>query len=134
MAKIFLILTGALFLGFGAYYMVTPEVLAEMAGVTATSATGVVELQAMYGGLQIAVGVIALLAAFSAVWQRAGLLAVLIVYAGLGLVRLASAAVASEFSNYVVTAVAFELICAAIAWLLWRREARSPALAQFEQH
>lgn len=95
MARIFLILTGVLFMGFGVYYMITPQVLAEMAGVTATNATGIVELRAMYGGLQIAVGVLSLLAAFSAVWQRVGLLAVLIVYAGLGLVRLASAVVAS---------------------------------------
>lgn len=129
MTRIFLILTGLLWVGYGAYCLITPQALAEMAGVTATTATGTVELRAMYGGLQSAIGVLALGAGLSAAWRKQGLLALLFVYAGLGSARLASAAVTGEFSNYVIVAVAFELGSALIVWLLLRYEGRrSPAV------
>ena len=41
-----------------------------MAGVAATNATGTVELRAMYGGLQTAIGALALLAGLSPAWPQ----------------------------------------------------------------
>lgn len=125
MTKAFLIITGVLWLGYGIYLLIAPQALAGIAGVTASSATGMVELRAMYGGLQAAVGVLALLAGVSATWRRQGLAALLFVYAGLGLTRLASAAVTHEFSSYVMGALVFELPSALIAWTLLRKESRT---------
>ena len=128
MTKAFLIITGVLWLGYGVYLLIAPQELAGIAGVAATSTTGTVELRAMYGGLQAAVGVLALWAGVSAAWRTQGLTALLFLYGGMGLVRLASAAVTHEFSTYVIGALCFELPSALIAWALLRREVRPDLL------
>ncbi|MET0985549.1 MAG: DUF4345 domain-containing protein [Steroidobacteraceae bacterium] len=128
MTKAFLIITGVLWLGYGIYLLIAPQELAGIAGVTATSTTGTVELRAMYGGLQAAVGVLALWAGVSAAWRTQGLTALLFLYGGMGLARLASAAVTQEFSTYVIGALCFELPSAWIAWALLRREVRPDLL------
>jgi hypothetical protein len=124
MTRAFLLLQGVMWLGYGIYCLLTPQALAGLAGITATSATAIVELRAMYGGLQSAIGVLALLAGSAASWRREGLVALLFVYSGLALARLASAAATGEFSSYVIGALAFEAPSALITWALLRRESR----------
>ena len=128
MTRLFLIATGVLWLAYGIYLVIAPQDLAGIAGVTATSATGVVELRAMYGGLQAAVGLLALWAGVAASWHVRGLTALLFIYAGLAVTRLVSAALAHEFSSYVIGALAFEVPSALIAWALLRRASKPPAL------
>lgn len=122
MTKAFLIITGVLWFGYGIYLVFAPQALADIAGVAATSATGTVELRSMYGGLQAAVGALALWAGLSDAWRTHGLAALLFLYSGMGLVRLASAAMSGEFSSYVIGALVFELPSALIALALLRRE------------
>jgi hypothetical protein len=50
-ARLFLGLQAILFIPYGLYCLTQPQMLAEAAGVTATTLTGTIELQAMYGGL-----------------------------------------------------------------------------------
>ena len=125
MTRLFLILTGLLWLGYGIYCLIMPQALAASVGVIATSATGVVELRAMYGGRQSAIGALALLAGVAAAWRKEGLVALLFAYAGVALARLMSAAIMGEFSSYVVSALAFEATSALITLALLRRDLRS---------
>ncbi len=58
--RVFLGLVALVWLPYGLLCFFQPGFLAGAAGVTSTSATGSTELRAMYGGLQVAIGVLAL--------------------------------------------------------------------------
>lgn len=62
--RIFLLLFGLGWIGYGAYVFYAPEFLAEMTGMQFTTTVARVEAQAMYGGLQIALGFLAVLGAW----------------------------------------------------------------------
>lgn len=119
-ARIFLAVVAVAFAPYGILCALNPELLGPFAGVAATSATGTIELRAMYGGLQTAFGLLAFAAVWRPSWVHAALLATAFACAGLGVVRLLGAIAASDFSGYTTTALAFELGSAAIAALLLR--------------
>ena len=121
---IFLGLSAVLWLPYGVFCFLRPDYLAGAAGVTAASATGVIELRAMYGGLQAAIGVLSGLACARAGLRRAALVTLLCVYAGLGLSRLGATLAAGELSSYTGFALVLELGSATLtAWCLTRRAA-----------
>ena len=62
-ARLFLGFQAVVFIPYGLYCLVQPQMLSDVAGIAATTATGVIELQAMYGGMQTAVGVLCALGA-----------------------------------------------------------------------
>ena len=128
MARAFLIITGLLWVLYGVYLLVMPQELAAMAGVAATNATGTVELRAMYGGLQTAIGALALLAGVSPAWRRSGLATLLFVYAGLALARLGSASRPGSSRRTWWAESHWSRFRALIAWALLRREWRPTAL------
>ena len=71
--RTFLGLSVLVWLGYGLYCFFVPAVVAEGAGFVARTPTATTELRAMYGGLQMALGVMAALALFnerSSVWQQ----------------------------------------------------------------
>ena len=120
-SKAFLAFSAAVWLPYGLYCLLEPGSLAESAGVTATTTTGTVELRAMYGGLQAALGALALGGLLRGAWQRHALFALLFVCAGLGSARLFGAFSAADCSQYTAVALTFELGSTAIAgWLLSR--------------
>ena len=106
-----------LFIPYGLYCLVSPESLAGGAGVSATSLTGTIELQAMYGGLQVAVGALCATALLRRSLQDVALIALLYMFAGLAVVRVSLALVYGDFSAYTVFAMSFETGC--LAFLLW---------------
>jgi hypothetical protein len=57
--RIFLVVSGLIWVPYGLYCFFQPGSLAEAAGVAFMSPTGETELRAMYGGLQAAVGTVA---------------------------------------------------------------------------
>jgi hypothetical protein len=119
----FLALSAALWLPYGVFCFVRPDYLGGAAGVSASTATGVIELRAMYGGLQAAIGVLAGLACARPTLRQATLVTLLCVYAGLGLSRLAATLTAGEVSAYTGVALVLELGSATLtAWLLSRPE------------
>jgi hypothetical protein len=119
--KGFLTFSAVVWLPYGLYCFINPEALAETAGVTATTATGTIELRAMYGGLQAAVGSLALAGSLRDAWQRAALMGLFFVCAGLGSARLLAAVSAGELSFYTSLGLLFEWgSTAAAAWLLTR--------------
>jgi hypothetical protein len=125
MARAYLVIAGLMWVAYGIYLLVMPEALADTAGVTATTVTGVIELRAMYGGLEIAVGAFALAAVLLPGMLGSGLLAMGLACAGLGLTRLCAAAAAGEFSTYTRQGLALELTLMVLALWLFLRQARA---------
>ncbi len=125
-ARIFLILSTLIWLPYGVFCFFQPGFLEQAAGVSALSTTATIELRAMYGGLQSAIGVLAALAVVREDLRRTALVAVGFLTGGLGLSRIAGAALDAEMSLYTGGAVAFELIsAAAAAWILSRSAGRT---------
>jgi hypothetical protein len=127
MARAYLIVAGLMWVVYGVYLAAVPQALAATAGVAATTLTGLIELRAMYGGLEMAVGVFALVAAWLPGMVRSGLLAMGLACAGLGVTRLLSAAAAGEFSTYTRQGLALELTLTALALWLFLRQKQDPA-------
>ena len=119
--RVFLGLEALVWLPYGVFCFVQPTYLAEAAGVAATTATGTVELQAMYGGLQAGLGVLAALAVMRADLARPALLALFFLAAGLGLARLFAALTLGGFSVYTSVALVFAWVTAAVAAALLAR-------------
>src|SRR5512134_944627 len=119
--RIFLALSALLWLPYGIYCFAAPASLAEAAGVAFQSPTGSTELRAMYGGLQAAIGLLAALGALQPGWRRPALGALGFLTAGLGAARLAGLALDGGFSSYTGTALAFESVSAAAAFVLLAR-------------
>lgn len=116
-ARIFLGLQAVMFIPYGLYCLIKPESLATAAGVSATSVTGTIELQTMYGGLQIAVGMFCAMALLRRDLESAALHALLFLFAGLAVVRVSLALVYGDFSAYTLFAMGYESVC--LAFLLW---------------
>jgi uncharacterized protein DUF4345 len=127
MTRIFLIIAGLMWFVYGVYMFMAPGALAATAGVGALNTTGTIELRAMYGGLEGAVGLLALWGAFDPRLRRAGLAALAFTCTGLGAIRLTSAMLAGEFSSYTKQGLGLEIPLSLIAiWLLVRELRQHP--------
>ena len=115
MVRIFLIASALIWLPYGVYCFFAPQALAELAGVASSSTTGSVELRAMYGGLQAALGVFAAAALWRPALQRPALLAIAFLCAGLFTARLLGAAIEAELSSYTAVGAVFETASFALA-------------------
>ena len=119
MTRLFLAANALLWLPYGLYCFLAPEFLAEAAGVSATGATGTVELRAMYGGLQAGIGALCAAGASRSQFERPALLALLAIACGLAITRTLGAAMESELSTYTGSALVLEYsLAGASAWLL----------------
>ncbi len=122
-ARIFLGLEAVLFIPYGLYCLVQPGFLAEAAGVTATSITATIEIQAMYGGLEVAVGVLCALGAMSLSMRRPALITVLFCFTGLAIPRVTLGLMHGDMSSYTVSAMILETVSAVCALYLLLKEA-----------
>ena len=120
-ARAFLAVSALIWLPYGLFCFARPEFLSEAAGVFAATTTGTIEIRAMYGGLQAAIGLLALAGALRSDWRPRALAALLFLCAGLGGSRLLAALLAGQVSPYSAAALAFEWISAAIALRLLGR-------------
>lgn len=112
----FLVLNGIVWLGYGAYLLFDPAALAEIANVEGSTAGGLVELRAMYGGLQSAIGILSLVAARSATMARPYLLGLAVLVAGLAVGRVSGMALEPAGADgYNLGAAAFEVVTALVA-------------------
>ena len=114
-SRIFLGLSALLWLPYGVFCLVQPSFLAGAAGVAASSATGTVELRAMYGGLQAAIGTLCALGSASPLWRSHALVGLGVLTAGLGLARLAGVAAGGGLSSYTAMALVLEFGSAGLA-------------------
>jgi hypothetical protein len=115
--RVFLGIQALIFIAYGLYCLVQPQMLEGAAGITAVTMTGMIELQAMYGGLQTGVGVLCGLAAFVERFRQGALLALLFIFAGLAVTRVSLGLVHGDFSNYTLFAMIFE--SANTLFILW---------------
>lgn len=120
MTRLFLAASALLWALYGLYCFANPASLVATAGVAATTATGTIEIRAMYGGLQAALGALAGAACLRPSLVRPALLALAFLGAGLFSARLMAAVAASEFSSYTVMGIVFEIATCTIAASLLR--------------
>ena len=123
MTRAFLTFVAFVFTGYGIACALDPNLPARLAGLEVLSGDGYAEMGAMYGGLQMGVGLFCLLAAFR---ERLTESALLLLVLGIGLLaalRGASALRSDELlTAYTWGALAFEtLVTATAAALLLRK-------------
>ena len=88
LSRFVLIVTGISFFGYAvACFLYPVDVAGRFTGYGLEAAAGMVEIRAMYGGLQAGFGVFCLLAGFRQDWTRSGLTAIACVMGGLVLTR-----------------------------------------------
>lgn len=112
-------LSGLGFLGFGILLLCWPDMALPGLGIQAASDQAEVELRAMYGGLEIGLGIL-LLGCFAPERQRFGLQLTLAAYAGLGLARAACMLGIGVATPFLWFALAWEGIFAGLALLALR--------------
>ena len=118
-ARIFLALSGLVWFPYGVYLFFQPDYLADAAGIASNTATGNIELRAMYGGLQAGIGALAFAGALRPAWMRPVLFAGCFLFGGLALSRSLAAITVGEVSPYTVFGLCFEWTSTALAlWLL----------------
>ena len=118
LARIFLGLQAMIFIPYGLFCLAEPGYLSETATVSASSVTGTIEIQAMYGGLQTAVGVLCAFGALYVDLRRPALVTLLFCFAGLAIPRVALALMYGDFGGYTLGAMIFESLSAVCAFSL----------------
>src|SRR5262245_7430640 len=120
-ARVFLGLTALVWLPYGIFCFFRPDYLAEAAGVSAITATGTIELRAMYGGLQAGIGAFALAAALRPALVGPALTASCFLFAGLAVTRLLAAIGTGDLTSYTIFALVLEWGSTLLAVWLARR-------------
>lgn len=116
--KIFLVILAAIFLVFGAIYLLEPMRLASDAGLFA-NASGQTDIRATYGGFQIGFGFFLAWCAVDDARMRLGLVAVALVVGAVGLSRVFGIIVDGDFSGFNQIGLVFEFIVTLSSlWLL----------------
>jgi len=124
---VLLVLAGLGFLGFGVWLIIDPVSGLTTVGIAALNPAGQIELRALYGGLELGLGVFFLLCAARPDWRRPGLWAVLLGNGGIGLTRLLGIALSGVFTPFFAVALVWELGFAGLAaWALRGAVSRAP--------
>jgi hypothetical protein len=106
---IFLAASVLVWLPYGLWCFARPESLAAIAGVAARTPTGVAELRAMYGGLQIAIGALAAIGLARPALRRGVVMTLGLLTGGLGSTRLLAVVLGAGLSSYTAGGLVFEL-------------------------
>lgn len=118
--RVVLWLSGAGFLAFGLLFLVDPAGTIDTVGIRLDSAVSVIEIRAMYGGLEIGLGVFFFVAAFRERWVRAGLGAQILTMGGLAAGRGIGMLAAGQADRLMVLYLAVEIGAAVIGVLAFR--------------
>lgn len=127
--RVFLALMTLAWLPYGLYCLFAPGTLEAMVGVKALNPTANVELRAMYGGVQAAIGVLMGLALLRETLRGPALTALAFLALGLGTARLIGCLLEADMSFYNVSALIFELAVGAVALRLLGSLKRGAAAA-----
>ena len=109
------------FIAFGIVFLCWPEVMLPGIGIVTPDLHSQIEIRAMYGGLELGLGIL-LLSCFAAERQRFGLQLSLASYGGLGLARALSMLVMGVASPFLWFALIWEGVIAALALLALRNQ------------
>ena len=104
------------FVAFGILFLCWPDMLLPGVGIQALQPQAQVEIRAMYGGLELGLGIL-LLSCFEAQRQRFGLQLSLASYGGLAFARMASMLVIGVATPFLWTALIWEIVIAGLALL-----------------
>lgn len=107
--------TAAIFIGYGLICFLYPGFVASIVSLEPTAASALIELRAMYGGLQTAIGLLALSGALMADLRRPTLLMTLILLGGLALARASAIMIAGLWDFYNLFALVYETATALAA-------------------
>lgn len=121
LARFVLIFTGISFFGYAvACFLYPVEVAGRFTGYGLEAAAGLIEVRAMYGGLQAGFGVFCLLAGFRRPWTMPGLTAIAWVMGALAVARVAGLGLHGMAGWHGPVAV-YEAVTAVLAIVaLWR--------------
>lgn len=122
MDRIFLSIVALVFVGYGLACAIDPTLPARLASLAITGGDGFAEMSAMYGGLQIGVGLFCAAGAFRASLRQPALLLLLLSIGLLALLRGLGIARTDELvTAYSWSALGFELSVTLVSALLLRR-------------
>ena len=122
MTRLFLGFVALILIAFGVACAVDPALPARLAGLSILSADGYAEMGAMYGGLQIGVGLFLVLGITNSRLTRPALLLLVMIFAPLAAARGLSGLRAEDaIGSYTLGALVFESLVAAVAALMVRR-------------
>jgi len=113
-ARIVLALNGLILAGYGLLCLFVPTTLTSAAGLGMESTVASTEVRAMYGGLELAIGVLFLLASVRESLLEPGLIAGVTVFTGLGVARALGIMLDGGPGAYNVVAVIYELVTAGL--------------------
>ncbi len=119
--QIFLVLEALVWIPYAIYCLFVPSVLADGATVTATSAAGVTEIRAMYGGLQLAIGAGCIWGAVASDARRSAVWMLFLLTSGIGTARVIGVGLDGGLGAYTALALVFEFATAGWAGRLLLR-------------
>lgn len=120
--KIILSITSIAFVGYGIFCFFNPDSAADIIGYTLTTQDATMELVAMYGGMQLTIGIFCGLGIFRPDYVKPSLLLTTLGLGSLAISRLYSIVVTGYTpADYTIIALAFEIpIASAALWALNR--------------
>ncbi|HCP44578.1 MAG TPA: hypothetical protein DIU15_00860 [Deltaproteobacteria bacterium] len=114
--RILVLLSGAIFLFFGAWLFTIPTAL-EGIGIQLTTQEAVIDVRATYGGLELGLAAFFFIAQGKPSWYRPSLFAAALAIAGFGACRLLGMALAAEAPPLMVFFFVIEVVAASV--LIW---------------
>lgn len=118
LSRVFLALTGLVLMSYGVYCLFYPLALQEFTAIELTSPTAVTEVRAMYGGLEIAIGLYFFVCAMRPSMVAQALVLMIFCFAGLAGARAFGISVDDDSSAYNLGAIIYEGCSGLIALLL----------------
>ncbi len=110
------------FVSYGLICLFIPSIPIELVGFDSISGDAKIELIAMYGGLQTAIGIFFLIAFFKEHYLKAALLCALIIMLGLVVPRtIAFLFTQVEATHYTLYAIIFECVLVVLSWFAFKK-------------
>ena len=125
MIKAFLILNTLIFVIFGAYAFLNPDLLAASLGANEISSDGLYELRGIYGGVSVGAGLLCLLGVLRTDMERPALYFLLAYTGGYIIARILALPLDGVPSPRLIGFSAFEAVTAALSVFLLTRRARA---------
>lgn len=126
-ARLLLVLSGITFIGFGVASLIWPGTLLVSVGIAPDTAAGRTEIRAMYGGLELAIGLFFLLSARRDDRVEPALLASTLFFFGLGAGRLCGMVLEGQAPAPIPAFLAVEIVAGSLSLWGWSAARSAPA-------
>lgn len=118
LARGYLVLTGLIFILYGGYCLIYPQALTDATGMGLGDNTAIIEVRAMYGGLQMSMGLFLVYSSLKLSTVSNGLLVLIFIYGGLAIPRAAGLVIDGGDNGYNFMVTIFEAVNTVIGILL----------------